>query len=354
MKTECNGSDKQDIRTNYLSLNNTTCLKGILAICIIFCHIWGELGQANPNLADGIIGNTIGRICTVLGYLSVALFLFLSGYGLCVQYQKKGDNYLKGFLVKRVLSLYLLNVVLIVFYSIVNIILGEDFSWEVFLQSFFFGKTIVSKGWYLQSILVWYLFFFVVFRFVKNDKLQIVGMLVAFILYLIVCLVMQLNSTWYEGSFCLVLGIIWAKFFKQINQILNKNKWLFLSIVIFGILFVGSFVCGNFGFLPKPLRIVSKSVSACMFSICVVLFLTIIPINNPITRFLGKISLEIYVFHGFFLMLYRCNYIYINNEILYSILVLISSIVLAFVLHPLCSTILNLGKRGINKNGNEN
>ncbi len=73
----------------YLLLANSGCLKGILAICIIICHLWGPLVEGNPSLGDGIIGNTVGRICAVLGYLSVALFLFLSGYALCVQYQKK-------------------------------------------------------------------------------------------------------------------------------------------------------------------------------------------------------------------------------------------------------------------------
>ena len=69
----------QGIGENYLSLRNTICLKGILSVCIIFCHLWGAVSLGHPQLSEGIIGHTIGRICTVLGYLSVALFFFLSG-----------------------------------------------------------------------------------------------------------------------------------------------------------------------------------------------------------------------------------------------------------------------------------
>lgn len=343
-----------DRREEYLSLQNTICLKGILAICIVLCHLWGPLLEGNPSLSDGIIGNTIGRICTVLGYLSVALFLFLSGYGLCVQYQRKGEAYLKGFLLKRVLPLYIINVFLILFYSISNVLLGEGISWKDVLQSFFFGQTVISKGWYLQAILVWYLLFFIVFKYIKGDKAQIAAMVVAFLVYLLVCLIIKLESTWYEGVFCLVLGVIWAKYLKKINETLSKNKWFVLSILIVGLLFAASFVFGNFSFLQKPARIAVKSISACTFTILIVLFLRVIPINNIITHFLGKISLEIYVFHGFFLMLYRCRLIYINNWILYSALVFASAILFAWTMHPLFSKILKIGKKEKKQNGNEN
>lgn len=343
-----------DRRESYLSLENTGCLKGILAICIVLCHLWGPLVEGNPYLANGIIGNTVGRICAVLGYLSVALFLFLSGYGLCVQYQKKGEAYLNGFLLKRVLPLYIINILLIIFYALSSLLLGEAFSWKILFQSFLFGGTIISKGWYLQAILVWYLFFFIVFKFIKSNKLQIVAMIGAFLVYLTACLIMQLSSTWYEGVFCLILGIVWAKYFKQINEILSKSKWFVLSILIVGLLFAVSFVFGNFDFLPNLLRIAVKSISACMFTILVVLFLRIILINNIITRFLGKISLEIYVFHGFFLTLYRCTYVFIGNWILYVVLVFASTILLAWAIHPLFSMILKLGKKERKKSGNEN
>ena len=116
--------EKKERCKNYLSLQNTTCLKGILSICILICHLWGPLIEGNPSLGDGIIGNAVGRICAVLGYLSVALFLFLSGYGLFVQYQKQGEDYLDGFLLKRVVPLYLINVIIIGFYSFANVLLG--------------------------------------------------------------------------------------------------------------------------------------------------------------------------------------------------------------------------------------
>ena len=271
-----------------------------------------------------------------------------------MQYQKKGQSYLNGFLLKRVLPLYLINIILIIFYSISNLLLKDEFSLIAILQSLFFGNTVISKGWYLQTILLWYMIFFIVFKFAKTDRQQIIAMICAFFVYLLVCLALKLESTWYEGVFCLILGIIWAKYFKKINDFLSENRRFVLSILTFVVLFLVSFIFGNFNFLPKFMRIFAKSISACAFTILVILLLRILPIDNFITSFLGKISLEIYVFHGFFLTFYRSSYVYINSWITYVVLIFVSTILFALLIHPLFSVILKIGRKEKIKNGNEN
>jgi fucose 4-O-acetylase-like acetyltransferase len=334
-----------DRKKDYFSLENTTCLKGILAVCVVISHLWGMLSIGNSKLSDGFIGLMIGLISDCFAYLSVAMFLFISGYGLYKQYEKQGAVYINRFLQKRVLPLYLINVILIVFYSISNAILANEIPWLAILQSFLFGGTIVSKGWYIQAIIVWYLLFFMVFKFIKNDKLKILTMIGAYFIYLAVCLVMELSSTWYEGAFCLVLGIIYAKYFNKLNEFIADKKRFVLSILLFIALFFVVFFLSRAKFLYGPIRIVARSISACLFTINLVLFLKIIPINNVATRFLGKIGLEIYVFHGFFLTLYRNNFIYIDNMVLYCVLVLISSIVFAWIMHPIFFNILKIGTK---------
>ncbi len=344
----------QGIGENYLSLRNTICLKGILSVCIIFCHLWGAVSLGHPQLSEGIIGHTIGRICTVLGYLSVALFFFLSGYGLTLQYQKRGEKYLKTFLQQRIVPLYIINIFLIFFYWGARALFGEQISWRLLVGSFLFGGTVIASGWYLQSILLFYVLFFLSFKYFKKDISQISTLIVGFFIYLVFCFLLRLESTWYESSFCLIIGVIWGKFSDCITVKLGTKKtlavYLFLSAALFGI----TFIFGNFSILSEALRVSIKCLSSCFFVIFVVLLLRVLPIDNFITYFLGKISLEIYVFHGFFLMLYRCKWIYINNWILYSVLVFASAIVFAWVIHPLFSIILKIGKKEKKKSGNEN
>jgi peptidoglycan/LPS O-acetylase OafA/YrhL len=76
----------------------------------------------------------------------------------------------------------------------------------------------------------------------------------------------------------------------------------------------------------------------------VVLLLKFIPIENFITRFLGKFYLEIYAIHGFVLMLYHSKFICIDNPVIYSLAVLATTIPLAWVISPIFKKILQLGK----------
>lgn len=327
-------------RESYLSRNNTNCLKGILAICILVCHLWGNVAS---SVSLGLVGRVMGVIFTAFGYLSVAIFLFLSGYGLMVQYQKQGKDYLNGFLVKRVLPLYLLCVILILFYWGVRILLGESVAPIDVVQSFFFGETVISKGWYLQSILLWYLLFFVSFRCFSKENQKIAALLVSFVLYVALCLVMKLPTTWYEGAFCLPLGVLWAKAQKKIDSHLNRRYLVYL-LVAWGF-FVLSFSFGNFELLPVVPRVIVKSLSAVVFVIAVVLLLRILPIENIVTKFLGGMYLEIYVMHGFVLMLWHSKYIYLNHPLLYSIVVIFSALLLARAVRPVFQKILQLGKR---------
>lgn len=325
---------------SYLSQTNTNCLKGILAICVLICHVWSNIAS---SISMGGIGKYAGVIFTAVGYLSVSLFFFLSGYGLMIQYQKKGKSYLNGFFRKRFFPLYLLCIILILFYSAVRLFLGESISVWSFLQSFFFGETVISKGWYLQSILLWYLFFFISFRFFSKEKTQILSLFILFAVYIAICLVLNLYVTWYEGTLSLPIGVLWAKYKDKIAEYLNLRYTVHILLILGA--FAVLFLLGNFTLLPVFLKIISKCLSAVFFAIAVVISLRILPIENFITKFLGKIYLEIYVIHGFCLMFWHSKYIYINNALLYSVLVFLSSLILACILKPVFYRILQLGKR---------
>ncbi|MBQ7340040.1 MAG: acyltransferase [Clostridia bacterium] len=340
-------------KIDYLSLDNTKSLKGVLAICVFLSHFWGVLAASNLD-TQGVFWQTFGRVCTLLGYLSVALFFFLSGYGLMTQYQKRGNNYLKGFLLTRVLPLYLVYIVFVFFYWGANTLLGQTVSTKQLLQSFLFGETIISKRWYFQAILVWYVLFYFSFRFVKKDNVKIMLLIVSFVFYLALCLVMKLPSTWYEGCFCIIIGVLWAKFKDKIDNFLSMKKYLlFLFFTL--IAFLITLIFGNFSILQNAIGIISKCISACTFVVLVVLIMKLLPINNLLTRFLGNLYLEIYLLHGFFLSLYFSKFIEINNPWLYGVLVLVSTLILAFLIHPGVKIILGLGNKiKVKKYGKEN
>ncbi|WP_415277187.1 acyltransferase family protein [Clostridium perfringens] len=316
---------------NYLSKDNTDCLKGIFAIFIVVHHCRAQMSSLNNTV--------VGMILTALGYLSVAIFYFLSGYGLEKQYQVKGDDYIKKFPYNRIIPFYAICSCTILVYSIFKYLMGIPFSFQLFLQSFIFGKTIVSNGWYLQSIIFVYLLFYLDYRFFKERRLSV--MIIFLIIYCGVVLILTKNIIYFESIFTFILGIAWAQYKEEINKMMNNKKIYILSFVVSVSLFCITLLIGNLRLFNSTIYIFSKMISAVIFVFCTVLMLMKINISNNITVWLGKIFCEIYIMQGIFLELFHSRVVYIKNEYMYLIIVIISTISVAYIVHPIFNLLSN-------------
>lgn len=130
---------------NYLSRENTDCLKGICAIMVVICHV---CSRTNIGASIGL-----GPIYTAFGYWAVSGFMFMSGYGLTRSILNKynGGGYLQIFLSKRVLPIYMLMALLsVVYYGMGHLLALEPPSLSCFIQSFFreygYQVWVVSTG----------------------------------------------------------------------------------------------------------------------------------------------------------------------------------------------------------------
>lgn len=136
----------------YLSLDTTNCLKGICAVCVVIHHLYQQTDIAKEHI--------IGKFLQSLGFLAVAVFFFLSGYGLVVSVKRKGTDYIRAFPIKRIVPFYINNVILIFVYVLLFTTVKGGVSHQEFIQSFFWGGTVVKNGWYLQVILMFYISFY--------------------------------------------------------------------------------------------------------------------------------------------------------------------------------------------------
>ncbi len=257
-------------------------------------------------------------------------------------YGNKKDTYIRELPKKRLLTFYL-NILILTgiytaFYAIIDpakITLGE------MITSFTFGETIISKGWYLQVILLFYILFYFAFRFLKKDSHAIALISVALLAYVVVCPLLGMPSFWYESVWAFVLGIVFARYRDKLQKILFSHHLMsFLaSLAVFAISFVLAFI------LPWDiLKIISKMVSSVSFCVLVLTVIKIIKVQNPIFRFLGKYSFEIYVFQGLAMQLWHNTYIYIENTLLYVALTVATILVISISMHPLFALIGKLIK----------
>lgn len=327
---------------DYLSKENGDCLKGIFAICVLIHHLYQHSGMFR--------GSIIGAGLQFLGYLSVGVFFFLSGYGLMKSFLKKGTEYLRTFLQKRLLPFYITVLIMTTIYALFRYSLGDTVDMVDLVQSLLFGGTIISNGWYLQTQLLFYIAFFLVFRFCRSPSGGSVMLTIIGAFYIIVMNVFDYAPTWYVSTPLFVLGLWFAQHKSRFDdQIFNNMKWLPLLLVAGAILFaslMGYKVCKS-----KHLDDICLVLADCAFVLVTLLAIGRISLNFRITRFLGRISFEIYVVQGICLTLFHSKYIYIHNPYLFIAAVSASTIVLAIALHPIINNIFSLcgGSRGESK-----
>ena len=313
----------------YLSLETTNCLKGIFAIIVVIHHLYQR--------TDIINNRVLGVLFQSLGCLSVAIFFFLSGYVIAASIQRKGNSYLASFASKRILPLYINNVIMVLVYILLlTVIIGEKIPTKELVTSFLWGGTVISGGWYLQALLVFYIACYFIFRFIRGTKIPFCLFNAFLILYCAVCVLLKLPSTWYETVFAMPFGIWWLYRKEHIVAILKRHYILSLAFCCFAfaILFVGYGLCHN-----DYVSILLKMLSLMIFPAVVAVLIYKIPVNCGITRVGGKYFFEIYVVQGIAMNLLHSRVIYVTNDWLYCILCLISIAVMSVSVHPLFTAI---------------
>lgn len=320
-------------KQNYLSPATTNCLKGIMALIIVAGHIRDNLIWLNDTF--------LGQLLTISGYLCVAVFFFFSGYGLMFQYRQRGQTYVDGFPKRRLLDIYAKYLLLIALYATAHILYGSIPTVPILVHSLLFGGTLVYAGWYLQAVLVLYLFFWLVVKFVPNKPMwHGAGFVLSLFAYCGLCWALGCSLMWYQSILGFFLGLIVAYNKETIDAHLAKRHtdvWmLLLSLIICGAFLVGS----KLAVLGTLITVLSKTMAAPFFVMFAILSLRFIKIQNRVTTWLGKLSFEIYVIHGLFLNLLRKEPLYINDGV-YIVAVFACSMLTAIPLNKLFTLISN-------------
>ena len=312
-----------------LDVGTSSSLKGIFACMVLLCHLHARVSLFSSNI--------LGTLFSAFGYLAVSGFFFLSGYGLQESLTSK-TNYIKYFPKKKIFPFFLVCSFTILIYLFRDILVGQNIHIISLLQSFLFGKTIVDNGWYLQTILLFYIIFYLFNKFINMSKINRVAsniiLIFVFASYSLFCFIFKMSTTWYEASLCFPLGILYSQNKEKINLFVFKRKH---TVVLFVFIFVGfilTLFLGNKQILIMPIRTSIKMISSLFFCVLSIILALTINIKNVVTSFLGKISLEIYLLQGIFLNLFKKQFI-IENDILYIFIVLTFTILFSLLFHPL-------------------
>ena len=320
-----------------LSLKDTNILKGIALLLLLLHHLF----YIQKGLYDDIhlyeghfLVNELGRF----GKLCVAIFVFLSGYGLTVQANKNHKIQLGEFYKRRFAKLYLNYwFIWIIFVPIGILFFHRTFEivyvnhiWEKLLidisgLSFAFGFYGYNATWWFYScIIVLYLLFPFLYRMLgKYNMILIILGLGVYVLHL--SFLRAINQ--YLISF--VLGMIIANGInvKFTPPLLNYvNKWMLLFILIFACcirnLFGGyailwdSFICLTGIMLYKQIKLPTSI--------------------SHLLEFIGKHSMNIFLFHTFIYLYYFKDFIFWSrNPIIIYLTLLIVCLLVSMALETI-------------------
>lgn len=315
---------KIDKKNDYLSLEYTKYLKGILALVVVFCHI--QYGRTTIP---------IFKIFNYVGDLAVSCFFFFSGYGLISQYLKNSEGYLKTFFRKRIVKILFAYMIFICIYLIYYFVSGTFKSFDDIITFTKSGSLIVSHSWYIIDIIILYAAFYIIAKiFKENYKFIIIGMygFVTFLTLIMICF--EMSEFWYVSIFSLCFGMSYKIIQEKID---NKNikKYYIIIAVIFIIFEILQFIINKmYDSIPITIIVaILKNVACISFTFLIINIGKYIQFKNPIFKFLGKISLELYLIHGLFEKVFSNTNFTNNNNFIYGLSVLVCSMASAYLIH---------------------
>lgn len=315
--------------TYFMSKDYSICMKGILSIIIIFTHLWRGNG-------DNIFINVFHSF----GYIAVSMFFLLSGYGLKHQVNENKE-YLKGFLTRRLISIYI-PYVLAMFVSLT--IFGIDNGWnEITTEKLLRLFSGLDAIWFIKAIVIFYVAFFIVYRFLPKNKFICITLIV--LIEMGVTCFTGMNKQWYGSSLGFIIGIYLADHINELKS--KKNKIIPIVIFAFSSCFFEYIYAQNKDNLVFGNLIIRNLL--CVSILCFILLVTKwIKVQNPILKFLGTISYEVFLIHSCIIEIVYKK-LYMLNFSLQLVIIIVSTILIAFLLHLLDSRLLKCITRKLEK-----
>lgn len=300
-------------KTEDLDKGKTSVLKGVMAIIIVLHHL-------------SLQGVESLRQFHSWGAPIVSVFLFISGYGLSVNFASKGNTYLSNFICYRIFRNLLVPFILAWFtYRIVNWGILPDLMTEI-NNLVFSGIPLLPHSWYVYAILLFYIFFYLACKLsVRCFPLIII---VLTIIYILICEYIGFDRCWYISSLAFPTGVILGKYKNDIKEFTSSAIRYFLFVPLC-ISLIGLLVYSENEILYMFVYIL---IPIMLTAICMKINLERL-LKFGLFRFLSSISYEIYLCQGISMSICRGNRYYIENDYIYIIAVLATTIILAFLIH---------------------
>ena len=350
-------SKRHEWQEKPLGLDTSKAIQGFAAVAIILHHLSQDLlDRAGPF-----------EFLSECGVIFVGIFFFFSGYGLYTSLKTK-ENYLKGFLKKRLITILIPFYSCIAVFTVASCICGAKYK-PLELLSILSGWSLINTHmWYIVEIAILYLAFFIIYRLIKNRTIATVVMSIFVILMMagslylchgedFSCSYWFMGEWWFNSTFLFIIGIIVSKHSELLTKIARKAY--IVLVPVFGVLTVlfykqTIYALHTYSYWSEIPGVdpAYKDKLRCLvfqlpFIICFVTFVLLVMLKvrfgNPVLKFLGAISLELYLIHNLFLTGLKDGTIFrVTSPSMYIILTILMAIGAATIISGTDKYIISL------------
>lgn len=335
-------SPKGQFHEDAHTLQSTLPLRGFFMLLVVLHHLSQQLTHPGSlKLLQGI------------GLLCVSFFFLLSGYGL-TKSRSQNPAYFHAFFRKHYCRLLVPFILCNLIYLCVNLHFGTAYSKVRLLKCLIGLELVNTHAWFILTIALFYLAFYLIFRLCSKKPLQYFLLLCFQLSYSVFCMQrgagLQLfeGPWWFNSSSLFFIGALFAGYEAPIAAFVRKNYRLLacLSVPVFLLFYtISVYLTDAFPYQSKDMSALSprmlqswfnllwQSLAVISFCAMVMLFTLKVKCSNAFLRFLGKISLELYLIHGLFLQLFQGQPGLLENDLLFIFLVLVCSIAAAWLLY---------------------
>lgn len=347
---------------NEFTKEHTQIAKGFAIIFMVILHLFAhdEWLKGTNNMYTTIIdinNISIDVLISNFGKVCVAIYLFLSGYGLYKTYSLKGEFTIKDSII-RIKNLYLNYLLILIIFIPIGYILG------VYKESATVSRVLInllcldfyynSFAWFIRLYFILLLLFPITVKFIDKSLIRNIFIILTLaisntilnkiqydmnykdiILIGNIGLLSQLNSVilW---SIHFIIGISCARF--KLYEIIKVklNQFHLDNITFYLLCFI---VC-----VILRTKLPYKEILDSIYAPITIMSLTNIVYNNKLKNifmYLGKHSTNIWLIHFYFTYKYFQNIIYYPK---YTILILIWSFIIMIPISILLNKILKLIK----------
>ncbi len=313
--------------TDYLSIENTTAVKGIFIYMVFYSHF-----NSYIHLENNVWNNLYYTFFMHVGQAMVAMFLFYSGYGVMESIKKKGQDYVLSLPTKRFLKTLINFDIAVFIYLIIGIILGRDFSFNQIILSFTGWESLGNSNWYIFVILLLYVLTYMVFVIFpkKSNIISVIILTVVVTTLIIITKLYDIKDVWwYDTALCYILGMWYSLFKRNIEKVVNYNL---LTWGIFFIITLAVYI------ISRELGMASTIVNLA-FTVFFVILTMRITFNNKLLKWGGEHLFEIYILQRIPMILFKEIGLQNYNIYLYFIVCLFVTIILSILFKLLTNLI---------------